>query len=41
MTIGEGAVVGARAVVMKDVPAWTVVVGNPAKEIRKRVLRHG
>ena len=41
VTIGEGAVVGARAVAVgKDVPAWTVVVGNPAKEIRKRVLRH-
>ncbi len=32
VTIGEGAVVGARAVAVKDVPAWTVVVGNPAKE---------
>ena len=40
VTIGEGAVVGARAVAVKDVPAWTVVVGNPAKEVRKRVLRH-
>jgi putative colanic acid biosynthesis acetyltransferase WcaF len=37
--IGEGAVVGARAVVTKDVPPWTVVAGNPAKEVKKRVIR--
>ena len=39
VTIGQGAVVGARAVVVKDVPAWTVVAGNPARVIRKRILR--
>lgn len=33
--IGEGAVVGAGSVVTKDVPAWTVVAGNPAKVIKK------
>jgi sugar O-acyltransferase (sialic acid O-acetyltransferase NeuD family) len=33
--IGEDAVVGAGAVVVKDVPPATVVVGNPAREIRK------
>jgi len=38
VTIGQGAVVGARAVVMKDVPPWTVVAGNPARVIGKRVL---
>jgi putative colanic acid biosynthesis acetyltransferase WcaF len=38
VTIGEGAVVGARAAVFKDVEAWTVVGGNPAKFIKKRVL---
>jgi putative colanic acid biosynthesis acetyltransferase WcaF len=37
--VGDGAVVGARAVVTKDIHEWTVVAGNPAKEIRKRVLR--
>lgn len=34
ITIGENAMVGAGAVVTKDVPANTVVVGNPAKIIR-------
>ena len=35
ITIGEGAVVGAGAVVTKDVPPYTVVVGVPAKAIKK------
>jgi putative colanic acid biosynthesis acetyltransferase WcaF len=39
VTIGQGSVVGARACVFKDVPQWTVVAGNPAKEIKKRVLK--
>jgi putative colanic acid biosynthesis acetyltransferase WcaF len=38
VTINEGAVVGAKAAVFKDVDAWTVVGGNPAKVIKKRVL---
>ncbi len=37
--ISEGAVVGACAVVAKDVPAWSVVVGNPAKVVKKRELK--
>ena len=35
VTIGEGAIVGARGVVVKDVAPGTVVVGNPARPIRK------
>ncbi len=35
ITIGEGAVVGAGAVVTKDVPPGMVVAGNPAKVLRK------
>jgi len=39
ITIGEGAVVGARAAVFKDVEPWTVVGGNPAKFIKKRIIK--
>jgi putative colanic acid biosynthesis acetyltransferase WcaF len=38
ITINEGAVVGACSVVTKDIEAWTMVAGNPAKCIRKRTL---
>lgn len=36
ITIGHGAVVGAYSVVTKDVAPYTIVGGNPAREIRKR-----
>ena len=36
--IGEGAVVGARAVAMKDVRSLTIVIGNPARESRRREI---
>ena len=32
--IGEGAVIGAKSVVTKNVPPWTVVAGNPAKVVK-------
>jgi acetyltransferase-like isoleucine patch superfamily enzyme len=35
VTVGEAAIVGAGSVVTKDVPAHTIVAGNPAKIIRK------
>ncbi len=36
VTLGDGVIVGARAVVAKDVPAWSVVAGNPARVVRRR-----
>lgn len=35
VTIGEGAIVGAGALVTKDIPAWTIAVGNPAKVVKQ------
>ena len=37
MTIGDGAIVAAGAIVTKDVPAHTIVAGVPAKVIRENI----
>ena len=39
VSIGEGAVVAARAVCVRDAAPWQVVAGNPARMIRERTLR--
>jgi len=39
ITIGEGAVVGARSVAVKDVKPWSVVAGNPARLIKMREIK--
>lgn len=39
VSVGEGAVVAAGAVVTKDVQDWTIVGGNPAKVIGSRKIR--
>lgn len=38
VTVGEGTVVGARSSVFKDLPAWQVCVGSPAKPVKPREL---
>lgn len=34
VTVGEGAIVGAGSLVTKDIPAWTVATGRPAKVVK-------
>jgi len=34
VTVGEGAIVGAYSLVTKDIPAWTIAVGRPAKVVK-------
>lgn len=41
VSVGEGAVVGACAVVVKDVAEWSLVVGNPARFVKKRSFNNG
>lgn len=35
VTVGEGTIIGAHSVVTKDIPAWTVAVGNPCKVVKE------
>jgi virginiamycin A acetyltransferase len=36
VTIGDGAIIATRAVVVKDIPPYAVVAGNPAKVVKLR-----
>ena len=36
VSIGDGAVIGARAVVTRDQPAWMVCAGNPCRPLKLR-----
>ena len=35
ITIGDGAIIGARSMVTKDIPPYTIAVGSPAKVVKK------
>ena len=39
VTIGEGAIVGVGSVVTKDIPAWTIAFGNPAKVEEAKAIK--
>ncbi len=41
VTIDNGTVVGARSAVFKDLPAWVVATGTPAKPVRDRAIGPG
>jgi putative colanic acid biosynthesis acetyltransferase WcaF len=40
VTVGEGAIVGARGVVTRNVDPWSIVAGNPAKFLKMRELKN-
>ena len=35
VTVGEGSIIGTMSVVTKDIPPYTIVVGSPAKPIKR------
>lgn len=35
VTVGEGAIIGAGSLVTKDIPAWTIAMGRPAKVVKQ------
>jgi len=39
VTIGEGAVIGSRSIVTKEIPAWKVCAGNPCRVIKPRLMK--
>jgi putative colanic acid biosynthesis acetyltransferase WcaF len=39
VTVGDGAVLGARGCAFKDLDPWTVYVGNPARALKRRKVR--
>jgi putative colanic acid biosynthesis acetyltransferase WcaF len=41
VTLGEGAVLGARGVAFKDLDPWTVYAGNPCRALKARSVRDG
>lgn len=38
VSVGEGAIIGAASVATRNVPAWAIVAGNPAREVKRRVI---
>ena len=39
VTVGEGAIVGAGSLITKDIPAWTIATGRPAKVVKQITAR--
>jgi putative colanic acid biosynthesis acetyltransferase WcaF len=39
VVIGKGTVIGARSVVLKNMPSWSICYGNPCQKIKDRILK--